>query len=65
MKIVDFRSSYIDILYTKMILGLIPTFWGWSQTSMADDADVRDTNVFLATIMSLGDPLISQYYIIK
>ena len=27
LKIVDFRSSYIDISYTKMILGLIPTFW--------------------------------------
>ena len=27
LKIVDFRSSYIDISYTKMILGSIPTFW--------------------------------------
>ena len=50
---VDFRSSYIDIWYTKMILRPSPTLWGWLLTSVADDAGTRHVDVSLATLLCL------------
>ena len=50
--------TYIDILYTKMILWPSRTSWGWSQTYIADDADARHADVLLATLLSLRDATI-------
>ena len=47
--------TYIDILYTKMILWPSQTSWRWSLTSTADVAGARDAEVFLATLLSLRD----------
>ena len=51
-------GTYIDILYTKMILWPSRTSWWWSQTSITDDADARHADVFIATLLSLRDTLI-------
>ena len=45
--------STLDVLYTKMILWSSPTSWGWSQTSIADNANARHADVFLATLLTL------------
>ena len=52
---VDFRPSYIDILYTKMSLRPSPTLGGWSRTSIAEyaDVDARHADVSLATLLCL------------
>ena len=48
-------STYIDISYTKMTLWPSRTLWGWSRTSIADEADARHADIFLATLLSLRD----------